>query len=153
MFLLELKKGVWFDNLQPFIILMKCCVRLRFYLLFMVLQVLWTTPTVIFPLKTSSCCRWLLSIIWCFLWDVSSCSFWSKYRVKEAKQWPKFRKCSLRLKLFVRWFYFFHCPEGVCVHACPQLSYMVLNSQIHYNELLSVLLIHILWKMCICFWV
>lgn len=36
MFLFELKgkKEIWFDKLQPYIILMKCCVSLLFYYVF-----------------------------------------------------------------------------------------------------------------------
>lgn len=115
---------------------MKCCQTVRFYyMLFMALQVLWWTPAVIFPLKTSSCCRWRLSYgAFC-----KACQA-AVLAVNIVLERPKFRECTPTQD------YFF--PAWGCMCDSPQLFMRFLT----INTCLSVLLTLILWEICICFW-
>lgn len=104
-------------------------------MLFMALQVLWWTPAVIFPLKTSSCCRWRLSYgAFC-----KACQA-AVLAVNIVLERPKFRECTPTQD------YFF--PAWGCMCDSSQLFMRFLT----INTCLSVLLTLILWEICICFW-
>ncbi len=112
------------------------CQTVRFYcVLFMALQVLWWMPAVIFPLKTSSCCRWRLS----YGASCKACQT-AVLAVNIVLERPKFRECTHTQDIFF--------PAWGCMCDSPQLVMRFLT----INTWLSVLLKLILWELCIYFW-